>query len=447
MPKVSIIIPAYNQATFLAQAVESCLDQTHPSVEIIVVDDGSTDATPTVVRAFGDRIRYVRQDNTGLPGARNRGLHESTGDYLCFLDSDDFYHPAKLEKQIHALDTNPGLGLVYCDITTVNESGVPLREAPSIASLERQLSGDIFPSLMMGGYFPPHTVMIRRSVLDQVGGFDPELGGYADYDLWLRVSAAGHRALFQAEPLAFYRTHTGSMSKDGEHMAKTQIASLTKAARTHPEGVARGVHDLQKATEELFHANRWLKSRWEPALASSHTAAGLPGQAENQFQFLPNLNRGTLVKGEPDQHGIWDVKFNHVTSQALLLQPPAELAFHLPTPHQGQLRTAVAIHPDAWTKPGAGGCEFHVRADGRVAHVVALDPVRLPGDRGWHELNMTIPANPRGMHRISFETKTIGTTSEFRWAVWRAPLFVWENQRAHKPAPETNPIVRSLNAA
>src|SRR5712672_3063531 len=126
MPKVSIIIPAYNQARFLGVAIESALRQTFSDLEVIVIDDGSTDQTRQVAAGFGDRIRYIHQDNTGLPGARNRGIRESSGEYLCFLDSDDFYHPDKLQRQVELLDADPEIGFVYCDIVTTDEAGQPL---------------------------------------------------------------------------------------------------------------------------------------------------------------------------------------------------------------------------------------------------------------------------------------------------------------------------------
>ena len=176
MTKVSIIIPAYNQARFLAQAVDSALQQTHPNLEVVVVDDGSTDETPQVADSFASRpnVRIIHQANAGLPGARNRGLVESTGDYVCFLDSDDYYAPDKVARQAALLDADPELGFVYCDITTVDESGQPVPEQYSIAKSQRELSGNLFTSLLLGGYFPPHTVMIRRAVLDRTGAFNPD---------------------------------------------------------------------------------------------------------------------------------------------------------------------------------------------------------------------------------------------------------------------------------
>ena len=263
MPKVSIIIPAYKQAGYLAKTIESALAQTHADMEVVVIDDGSPDETPQVAARFTARpgFKYVRQANTGLAGARNRGIAESSGEYLCFLDADDLYLPDKVAKQVALLERNPGLGFAYCDLTTIDEHDRPVADQFHVATLKRGLSGDILPALITGGYFPPHTVMIRRSVLEQVGAFDPELGGYADYDLWLRVACAGFKAGFIAEQLVLYRRHSSNMSKDGQHMGETRLASLRKMARLHPDKAGRGLDQLQQTVTELTMANNWLQQQ------------------------------------------------------------------------------------------------------------------------------------------------------------------------------------------
>jgi len=265
MSKVSIIIPAYQQASYLGQTIESALGQTHPDLEVVVIDDGSPDATPAVAARYRDRpnFKYVRQDNTGLAGARNRGIVESTGDYLCFLDADDLYLPAKVAQQAAMLDRNPDAGFTYCDITTIDEHDKPVADQFFVANAKRDLSGDIFPSLMLSGYFPPHTVMIRRAVLDQVGPFDFALGGYADYELWLRVAGAGFKAIFIAERLALYRRHSTNMSKDGQHMGETRLATLQKIARLYPEKTGRSLAHLQQMNADLGLANGWLQRKAE----------------------------------------------------------------------------------------------------------------------------------------------------------------------------------------
>lgn len=438
--KVSVVIPAFNQARYLAQAIESVLNQTHPQLEIIVVDDGSTDETPQVLARFAKcpSVKVVSQTNAGLPAARNRGLQEATGDYVCFLDSDDYYAPEKISKQAQRLDEDPELGLVYCDIVTVDEAGQAVAEQYSIGKIGRVLSGLIFQSLILGGYFPPHTVMIRRSVLTALGPFDAALGGHADYELWLRVTAAGHRACYLDEPLAFYRTHPNSMSKDGLHMNETRIATFRKLAALYPAAVGEGVHALQSASEDLFQANHWLSTTYQ-AVAGENEALrqelpplkekvrlledGLPADAK-PFAFLDHLPSAKLAQGKPAQLAVWEATLDGASNKAIYLQPPAELVFTVPTGVRGCLITALAIHPDAWDKPGAGGCEFHIRVDNRLACVMAIDPAHLPADRHWHPIKLALPENQAGSHRVSLATKSIGNANSFRWALWRAPVFI-----------------------
>ncbi|HUI06987.1 MAG TPA: glycosyltransferase [Verrucomicrobiae bacterium] len=280
MSRASIIIPAFNQAGFLAQAIESALQQTHADTEVVVVDDGSTDDTSQVAARFADRrnFKLIRQANTGLPGARNRGLAESAGDYVCFLDSDDYLAPEKIAKQARLLDENPDLGFVYCDIVTIDEAGRPVAEQYSVGKTGRPLSGNIFQSLMLCGYFPPHTVLIRRSILSALGGFDPALGGHADYELWLRVAGAGYRACYQDERLAFYRNYSRSMSKDGQHMLETRVAAFRKIVRLYPDAVAEGLNQLQLANQDLVVANQWLSKSQETLAAKEAELARLRGQ-------------------------------------------------------------------------------------------------------------------------------------------------------------------------
>lgn len=157
MPKVSVVIPVYRQAHYLAAAIASLLAQTLQDFEIIVVDDGSPDDVPgALARASADpRIKLVRQENKGLAGARNSGFAAATGDFLSFLDADDTYEPQKLEKQVHLLESSPDLGWVYCDIITTSATGEPLAEQFRIAEQPRELAGDIFGSLLQGGFSRP----------------------------------------------------------------------------------------------------------------------------------------------------------------------------------------------------------------------------------------------------------------------------------------------------
>jgi glycosyltransferase involved in cell wall biosynthesis len=184
-PKVSVVIPTYNSAATIKEAIESVLSQTYSDFEVNVIDDGSTDETEKVVRQFGDRVRYFKQANQGVSGARNEGIKQSRGEYVAFLDSDDLWLPEKLAEEIPLLDADPKLGLVYCDWAVV--SGERLLKSSYLKDL-RAASGYVFDELIQSGFILTSGVVLRRACLDDVGDFDRSLSIAQDYDLWLRIS-------------------------------------------------------------------------------------------------------------------------------------------------------------------------------------------------------------------------------------------------------------------
>jgi glycosyltransferase involved in cell wall biosynthesis len=185
-PKVSVVIPAYNQADYLGQAIQSTLDQTYQNWELTVIDDGSTDNTAKIVRRFRDpRISYIYQANKGLPGARNTGIELSSGEYLAFLDSDDYYHAEKLATQVAHLEQHPELGLSYTSRIDVDQEGNPLwlLRAPLYTSMEDMVLG--FP-------FTINDLLMRREWAIKVGGFSDEFKLHSeDRDFYLRLILAG----------------------------------------------------------------------------------------------------------------------------------------------------------------------------------------------------------------------------------------------------------------
>ena len=263
-PVVSVIIPCYRQAQYLPQAVRSVLDQTFRQVEAIVVDDGSPDDPRAQLEPFADdpRVRFIRQENAGVGRARNAGVKASRGAFLNFLDADDWLAPQFCERLVQSLSDSDDLGFVYCDLQHVVESEATAIDGEySVGASRRLVNGNILPSLLMGGYFPPHTVLVRKAVLDQVGLFDAELGGHADWDLWLRISASGFRAHYIDEKLVYYRIHPASMSRNQEHMLDTRRRTLRKLMTNFPEKVAEGIHELTRSAEEQFAANRFLQEQ------------------------------------------------------------------------------------------------------------------------------------------------------------------------------------------
>jgi GT2 family glycosyltransferase len=418
MSLVSIVIPAFNQARFLGQAVRSALAQTHPWLEVVVVDDGSTDDTADVLREFegAGNVTVVRQTNGGLPAARNRGLLESRGEFVCFLDSDDVLVDTHISTLLEPLVSDFGLSMVYCDVQFVDVEGQPTGDF-SVGRARQTVTGDILESLLVGGYFPPHAMLIRRSALEESGPFDVDLGGHADYELWLRLAAGGHLAHYVDARLAVYRTYEGSMSRNREHMRETRVAALERVARRFPARMASALSAVQELTSDLFSANAWVRSQWQTSLRALEHAS-----APATWSLLDNLAEAELVEGQRQRFSVWQVPDGAGRARCIYLHPPAALRAVVPTGSAGRLTLSVAVHPQVWENPEASGCVFSVNADDVVVGGVALDPLTRQGDRRWFSLTMDIPASTAGAHVLTLETRLQGT-GHFAWGLFRDVQF------------------------
>lgn len=221
MSSVSVIIPAYNQAEFIPEAIDSVLGQSQQDWELIVVDDGSTDATATAVQAYADpRIRYVYQENRGLPGARNSGIRHATGEYLAFLDADDYYHPEKLATQGRHLDQNPRIGLSYASRISVDEKGNPLRlrRPPPSVSLASFIEG--FP-------FTINDLLIRRRWIERIGGFDESFFLHSeDRDFYIRLLLASCPMARTCGVVAYRRVHPDRVVRDIPERLRVMFRAL-----------------------------------------------------------------------------------------------------------------------------------------------------------------------------------------------------------------------------
>ncbi|MBI1789613.1 MAG: glycosyltransferase [Acidobacteria bacterium] len=219
-PLVSVVIACYNQGRYLRDAIESALAQTHPNLEILVVDDGSTDETAQVARAF-PRVGYIRQDNRGLPAARNTGLRESAGRYLVFLDADDRLLPHAVQSGLDCFRRYPDSGFVFGAYRNIHDDGTPA-PTDSIPNVER----DHYWRLLQGNFIGMHaTVMYSRQVLEAAEGFDERLRACEDYELYLRL-ARSCKIRQHGSLVAEYRQHDANMSRDYEFMLKSVLAVL-----------------------------------------------------------------------------------------------------------------------------------------------------------------------------------------------------------------------------
>lgn len=210
MPKVSIVIPAYNNGRFVGSAVESIFAQTYKDYEVIVVDDGSTDNTRHQLVPYMDRIQYIYQENQERSAARNRGVAESTGEYLAFLDSDDRLLPNKLGVQVDELDRRPEIGLVASGYEFIDEQGKLLHsEMPWVYNPSITLE-----TLLLYGLTSPNAVLMRREWFDRIGGFDPRYQGPEDIDLWCRLNLQGCKMDWVRELVCQYRLHSTNSTND-----------------------------------------------------------------------------------------------------------------------------------------------------------------------------------------------------------------------------------------
>jgi hypothetical protein len=218
-----VVVPAHNAAETLADTLDSLLAQTHREWEAIVVDDGSTDRTAEVGKEYADRdprISLIRQRQAGEAGARNRGFTEVKRDWVLFLDAGDSLAPAHLERMTAALVTGGALEAVICGSARVAVDGTmtPRGEQPP--------SGDLFPLLARRPAFPVHACLVRRSVVDAAGRFDPALEHASDWDLWQRIARTGAGFGAVGDVLAFERVRPGSGSTDGPSMARDGLRVL-----------------------------------------------------------------------------------------------------------------------------------------------------------------------------------------------------------------------------
>jgi glycosyltransferase involved in cell wall biosynthesis len=226
-PLISVIIPSYNSARFVLQAVQSALKQTYSRVEVIVVDDGSTDDTRERLVPQNGRIRYVYQSNGGPSKARNRGIDEAQGDLIAFLDADDQWLPEKLQKQWKNLQANPDACLVHTDLYRLYEpNGTIVHKYRD----RKQFSGYCYHEFFWGNAVVTSSVLVTRRCLEEIGGFDEKIwrASTEDLDLWLRI--ARHFPLsYVDEPLVLYREHPTNASHNERIMLEDRYYVLAKA--------------------------------------------------------------------------------------------------------------------------------------------------------------------------------------------------------------------------
>lgn len=209
MVEISVIIPTYNCGRFIAQAIDSVLAQTFQDFEIIVVDDGSNDDTRKIINRYGEKVKYLYQQQTGVSCARNRGINASTGRFIAFLDADDLWLPTKLEKQMELFHSAENIGMVFTENCLFDSQGVFKKKTGKRRLMNGNLARNIF---LLSGVVTP-TVMVKKNILDEIGGFEESLMCAEDDNLWIRIAAL-YKVRLIDEPLAKIRDHESRLTKE-----------------------------------------------------------------------------------------------------------------------------------------------------------------------------------------------------------------------------------------
>ena len=344
---VSVIVPTFNRADLLRRAVDSALQQTHPNMQVVVIDDGSTDDTPAVVdRAYGEdpRVKYLRVENGGVSRARNIGIAACSGAFVGFLDSDDYWLPWKIELQLKCLEQAPAAGMIWTDMDAVDETGTTLHvrylrqmygtyarleeEGITLFTDTRTLStgelgidaltadialsqGDIFSQMILGSVVHTSTVLLRRERLEKVRGFreDLQVSG-EDYDFHLRTCREGPVAFADIATIGYTVGRTDQLTApskiihiaqnalltiepilaESRHLIRLPSRSLERMLAGRHAWVARELLDAGRRREALIHARKSIS--YAPTEVRRYVLWGLCALPQSCLSLLRSLRRG-----------------------------------------------------------------------------------------------------------------------------------------------------------
>jgi glycosyltransferase involved in cell wall biosynthesis len=303
MPLVSIIIPTYNRPKWLSQAIESALGQTHIPIEVIVVDDGSTKIENRIIASQNPQVLYKYQSNLGLGAARNTGIEVSHGEYIQFLDDDDWLAEDAVSRKLERFDSSLSIGIVYSDLYLTDANGV-IRGRYYSDRLRPLPSGDLHMVLLRRNFIPIHAMLWRRSVLERVGGF-PSRSGSEDWETVVRAAEFTQFSNVD-EPLGFYRLHDQNMTLRlgsqalGDGAVQHYIASSARFEQVSGSKRAQllssyGLEQWLEGDPELGHRFYFMARQCAP------------------FHPYPMLLKGIMLLGRPKgrylMHLLWKLRF------------------------------------------------------------------------------------------------------------------------------------------
>ncbi|NOT63961.1 MAG: glycosyltransferase [Acidobacteria bacterium] len=269
-PKVSVVIPMYNAAPYLAETLQSIFVQTLQDYEILAIDDGSTDETLSLARSYEPRLQVFTQKNSGPSAARNLGFRHAQGEYIAWLDSDDLWHPELLETQVAFLDQHPNVGLVYA------ESWIMMQEGTNRIITDK-VGYTVNPGLKLllyGDCIPTNTIVMRRSCYETIGDLNESLIRAEDHEYLMRISYHFELAGI-ARPLAYYRFRPHSLVGDNRDInrgVRDAVIALQSVESLHPDVWQRtGVNRAQLlARLQIRAAHAWkLRREWAAAIGKA----------------------------------------------------------------------------------------------------------------------------------------------------------------------------------
>ena len=300
MATVDIIIPAFNAARFLPFSLESVVSQTFDDWRILLVDDGSTDNTAEAVAPFldrlGSKLRYIKQENRGLPAARNTAIRASTAEFLALLDADDVWLPCRLLESLKILRERPRVGLVYGLITGIDQENRPgITWGGNLSDAD----GHIAPQIYMRKVdLPCPTITFRRKCMDEVGFFDETMRATEDRDLWLRI-ALRYEVGFVPKVLAYYRLSPNSMSTDPQRMLQAQLKFIRKHYGSEGCGLRPRQIALARSYKQRAEALKVQSQPWAALMSALQAVALYPFDMDNPrtagsllLNWIASLKRG-----------------------------------------------------------------------------------------------------------------------------------------------------------
>ena len=253
-PRVAAVMPCYNAAKHVADAIQSALNQTYQPIDVIVVNDGSTDDFAAAVAPFRDRIHVIDQPNSGQAAARNRGLAAADATYVAFLDADDRWHPDKIARQVAVLEAQPECGLVHTVVALIDAHSRLVDASPLLPPPAHRASGDCLLELLHANAIVISSVMVRKTLLDQES-FRVDISGVEDWDMWVRLAGWTRFARID-EPLTDYRVHETNFSSDGRVMSRATVKLMDGVLARENDRVARRIAMASRHGAVLEVANR-----------------------------------------------------------------------------------------------------------------------------------------------------------------------------------------------